>query len=325
MRNLVALSLTPWILVVGCAAPPPADDATPKVDLAAEREAIAAADREFDAATAERGAEGWTSYFAEDGLMLSDGGGATRGPAAIREVMEPFFGNPDTSLRWAPLVQEVSNDATLGYTVGRYLLSAKTPDGEAVSREGKYLSVWRKQADGAWLVVADIGNPGLPYPEGTQPPAAKREAANAPVSRGPEAEEEALRLTIEDFKKAVAERGAEGWADFFASDGIVYSYGKPVVTGREAVRAAMSERFDDGAVVSLVWDPVGVELSDDATLAMTYGWYERTGRGEDGQEKVTQGKYVTMWRKQGDGSWKVAVDAGNNGFPGLSANEGTGD
>jgi len=325
MRKIMRFVLTPWILVAGYASASPADDgpAAPGVDLAAERAAVAAIDREFDAATAERGAEAWASYFADDGMMLSDGDGAIRGREAIREAMGPFLNNPDTSLRWTPLLQEVSNDATLGYTVGRYHVSAKTAKGEAVSADGKYLTVWRKQADGTWKITVDLGNPGLPFPEGTEPPAAVREAAGAPASRGAQAEEEALRQTSTAFQKAVAERGAEGCAKFFTADGILYDYGKPVAVGPEAVRAVMNAFLEGDSISSFVWEPIGVELSGDATLGLTYGWFETTGKGEDGETKVSQGKYATIWRKLPDGSWKVAVDVANRGFPGLSPNEGT--
>lgn len=317
MSKIMSVTLAPWVLVAGYAS------AAPAVDLAAERAAIAAADREFDAATAKGGAEAWASYFAEDGLMLSDREGATHGREAIRKAMEPFFSNPDVSLRWTPLLQEVSNDATLGYTVGRYRAAAKTPEGEPVSLEGKYLSVWRKVADGTWKVAVDLGNPGLPFAEGTEPPTAVREAAGAPASRGAKAEEDALRRTIKAFQKAVAERGAEGWAEHFAADGVQYVYGKSVLVGREAILDFSKKRFAAGGVLSLVWEPLSVELSGDASLAVTYGWFERKEKGEDGEEKVVQGKYTTVWRKQADGSFKVAVDVGNYGLPGLSPNEGT--
>jgi len=228
--------------------------------------------------------------------------------------MEPFLANPDNSLRWTPLLQEVSNDATLGYTVGRYRLSAKTAEGKAVFEEGKYLSVWRKQADGTWKIAVDLGNPGLPFPEGTEPPAAVREAAGAPPSRGAEAEEASLRQADAAFEKAVAERGADGCVEFFADDGILYDYGRPVAVGPQAVRAVVSAILE-GGISSLAWEPLGVELSGDASLGMTYGGFETKGKGEDGQEKVSQGQYATVWRKLPDGSWKVVVDVANQGVP----------
>jgi len=43
-----------------------------------------------------------------------------------------------------------------------------TPDGE---RRGKYITIWRKQADGRWKVAADLGNQGpLAPPSGQKPP-----------------------------------------------------------------------------------------------------------------------------------------------------------
>jgi ketosteroid isomerase-like protein len=32
---------------------------------------------------------------------------------------------------------------------------------------------------------------------------------------------------------------------------------------------------------------------------------------KDGQPTTETGKYVTVWKKQKDGSWKVALDMGN--------------
>lgn len=316
MRKVLSLVATLGCLAAGGVA------ASPGGDLAAERAAVAAADREFDAATAQGGADAWASYFAEDGMMLSDGGGAIRGRQAILEAMVPFLGNPDNSLRWKPLLQEVSNDATLAYTVGSYHLSAKTAEGQTVSREGKYLSVWRREADGTWKVAVDLGNPGLPFPEGTEPPAAVREAKGAAPSRGAEAEEESLRQADAAFQKAVAERGAEACAEFFADDGVLYDYGRPVAVGPQAAAAVVSALLA-GGVSSLAWEPLGVELSGDASLGLTYGWFETTAKGADGEEKVSQGKYATVWRKLPDGSWKVVVDVANTGFPGISPKEGT--
>lgn len=319
MSGGLVVSLTFLVAVYAAA---PAAGGGPGVDLAAERAAVAAVDREFAAATAKGGATAWTSYFAEDGMMLTDGGGAIRGREAIQKAMGPFLDNPDNSLRWEPLLQEVSNDATLGYTVGRSFIQRKRANGEEDSYKGKYLTVWRKQADGSWKIAVDIGNSGHPFPEGAVPPAAVREAAGAAPSRGPQVEEESLRQADAAFLKAVAERKADGCAGFFAADGILYDYGRPVAVGPQAVRAVVNAVFQ-GGVSSLAWEPVGVELSGDASLGMTYGWLETKGKGEDGEEKVSPGKYATIWRKQPDGSWKIVVDVANQGFPKLSPHEGT--
>ena len=123
-----------------------------------EREALMQADRDFDRATAETGVEGWVSYFAEDGQMFPAGAEIVSGRQAIREAMAPAFGNPEFSLRWKPLGADVSRAGDLGYTYGTYVARGPGPQGEPAERHGKYVSIWKKQADGSWKIVVDIGN-----------------------------------------------------------------------------------------------------------------------------------------------------------------------
>jgi uncharacterized protein (TIGR02246 family) len=128
------------------------------------RQQIMQADRDFDAATAVKGADGWASYFAEDGKMYGADGNLLTGRAAIRELMAPLFGNPKNSLRWEPTFAAVSQSGDLGYTTGKSKRLGPGPDGKMTERDGRYLTVWRKQKDGSWKVEIDVGNTGPPRP-----------------------------------------------------------------------------------------------------------------------------------------------------------------
>ena len=130
------------------------------VRLEAEREAVAAADRAFNAATSERGAEGWVEYFAEDGYMVIEGG-IVPGPDSIRAVMTPFFADTNLSLTWDPVEADVSAAGDLGYTRGRFLRQRRLDDGRVVSARGTYVTIWKRE-DGAWKVALDIGTPDGP-------------------------------------------------------------------------------------------------------------------------------------------------------------------
>lgn len=133
-----------------------------RVDPDAERRALMAADRAFAEETARRGVAGWTSYFAPNGLMLPVGGPLVEGHAAIRDHMRRSLGYPGFRLEWEPLRAELSEAGDLGYTIGRFEASTLRNGERVVLQRGKYLSVWRKQADGTWKVEADISNPGEP-------------------------------------------------------------------------------------------------------------------------------------------------------------------
>jgi len=129
-----------------------------KQNGAGTAEAIRNADLAFARATAEHGVEGWVSWFADSGVQVLPGRNVV-GKAAIRELMAPSLGDTTVALTWRPTEVEVSRGGNLGYTIGRW---ERTPrpgaaPGAAV-RRGSYVTIWRKQGDGSWKVVLDIGN-----------------------------------------------------------------------------------------------------------------------------------------------------------------------
>jgi ketosteroid isomerase-like protein len=114
-------------------------------------------DHAFSAHAAEHGIRAaFLEYMAEDGLVLRATGAPLEGRAAYAEVTADDPGT--ATLSWAPAHAVISDDGTLGYTWGYYILSAPDKDGTKKESRGKYLSVWRLQADGAWKFIADIGN-----------------------------------------------------------------------------------------------------------------------------------------------------------------------
>jgi uncharacterized protein (TIGR02246 family) len=135
-----------------------------KEDFQAERAALRQADIDFAKATAERGVDGWVSYFAEDGSMFPGNAPIVTGKDAIRAYMAPAFADPSFSLTWQPTRADVSRSGDLGYTVGSFERKSSDPQGNPAVRRGKYVTIWKKQADGNWKVVVDIGNLDQPPP-----------------------------------------------------------------------------------------------------------------------------------------------------------------
>lgn len=122
-------------------------------------EALLEADRLFAEDTAELGVDGWLAWFEANGTMVQ-GTGEVRGHDAIRALMAPFFGDSTAQLVWDPIRAEISEDSALGYTIGSYrVIRAGVAKDEPPLSHGMYLTVWRRQADGAWKVAADIGAP----------------------------------------------------------------------------------------------------------------------------------------------------------------------
>jgi uncharacterized protein (TIGR02246 family) len=121
------------------------------------------ADMQFARDTAEKGVDGWVSWFAEDGAQLLPGR-EVRGHEAIREAMTSVFAEPHYSLRWEPTFADIAASGDMGYTIGRYRARRYDENGKQIDRTGTYTSIWRKNAEGQWKVVLDSGVPD-PIPE----------------------------------------------------------------------------------------------------------------------------------------------------------------
>lgn len=150
MRHGVVISLA-MLAAIGC---------TQSVDLEVERQGLMEADRAFARATASRGVEGWTSFFAEDGVMFRAGHPVT-GHSVIRQLMAALD-DSTFQLNWEPNDAYLSAAADLGYTVGRYEARRTAADGSVSASTGSYVTIWRRADDGSWEVVLDIGNPDEP-------------------------------------------------------------------------------------------------------------------------------------------------------------------
>jgi ketosteroid isomerase-like protein len=115
-----------------------------------------------------------------------------------------------------------------------------------------------------------------------------------------------------EFAKATADHGLDGFMSYFADDAVDLPAGGPIISGKENIRKALGPW---GADFSLVWTPVDAEMAASGDLGYTYGTYVFKENGKDGKPVTGYGKYTTVWKKQTDGSWKVAVDMGNTSPP----------
>jgi uncharacterized protein (TIGR02246 family) len=106
----------------------------------------------------------YVSFYAEDAVLLWPGAPMVTGRAAIREFMRVFLSMPDFSLSFETAQVKVSRTGDFAYTCGTNKVTLVDPNGRKMKDSGKYLTVYRKQSDGTWKVVADMGNSDLPAP-----------------------------------------------------------------------------------------------------------------------------------------------------------------
>lgn len=150
---LLAIVLIAMISQSGCAK---------KADVAAETDAVRKADADWSTAIGSKDIDAFLSYFAADGVLMMPNMPAMNGPEAIRAGVSPMM--PAMSVSWTATNAEVAASGDLAYTTGTYQASMTMPDGTMHPDNGKYATIWKKQADGSWKVVVDIFNSDVPMP-----------------------------------------------------------------------------------------------------------------------------------------------------------------
>lgn len=158
MRPIAAVSSLTLLAAAACTTPQAVE-----VDVEAERAALMDADRAWYEAYAagDDGAQAFVDQMADDAVLLAPDTPIAQGKEAIRSAIAGLEALPGFRVSWTPVTADVGSGGDLGYTRGTYDMSFDGPDG-AMNVTGKYLTVWKKQADGTWMVVADMFNADAP-------------------------------------------------------------------------------------------------------------------------------------------------------------------
>ena len=280
MRARLLLSLA---LLVGCAEKLPESHVLPVIE----------AERAFSRLSVERGTKAaFLDILAADAVVFQPG------PTPARAY---YDSQPDVGpkLAWKPGYAEISRAGDLGFTTGLY--TSTRADGHM--RFGHYASVWRKQDDGRWRVVADGGNHHAP-PLNVAEELAYRPAPKQGRKRSPQvvvAAELRRLLAAEGILLAAWRQSGAAALLAHATDDVRYIPPETLpVVGRSAVQTALAGRRDE-----LSFEPGGGDLARSGDLGYTYGAI----RHKAGPSAPAQpGGYLRVWRRSERGVWQVVLE-----------------
>lgn len=129
-----------------------------------------------------------------------------------------------------------------------------------------------------------------------------------------EAERAAILKADADWSAAIGTKDPNAFAAFVAADGTIMPPNSPAVGGSDAVVQWATETLAMPGF-SVSWQATGAEVASSGDLGYTIGTYDLQGQMPDGTPMTDRGKYATVWKKQADGTWKVAVDIFNSDMP----------
>jgi ketosteroid isomerase-like protein len=254
----------------------------------------------------ERGVrESFIAYFADDGI------GFNPHPFKVKETLsrQPApTTRPQFSLNWAPAFGDISMAGDLGYNTGPTVIEDTGPE-KRPTRHGMFFSVWKKQADGNWRVMLDLGadTPSAVVPlDAPFKTSHKSTPSSAKKSVNINAEIEGLLNVERKFLAAAkSENAGQAYKQFLSNEGRVHRPGMMPAVGKSAWQAWASQQ-----TMSLSGEPIKADVSQSGDLGYVYGSYELSGT------KPEKGYFARVWKRNASGAWQIVMDTVNPIPPG---------
>lgn len=140
----------------------------------------------------------------------------------------------------------------------------------------------------------------------------------APVTSNPNADIQAIKDIEAQWNKDFAAKDADKLVAHYSDDAVLMNPGSPASVGKDAIRKTLGAMVGDPAF-SLTFQATDVEVAKSGDFAYTHGTYQMK-MTDPGTRKVVddKGTYLTVYKRQADGSWKAVEDAAISEVPAAS-------
>src|ERR1039458_27276 len=146
------------LILVGCSQSPVPDSREAAAHALREGE-VAAFVKDWGGKDADRIA----AHYADNGNVMFPNSPTMTGKDAIGKTMKDVLADSNWSLALQSVQVEVSRGGDLGYARGTYVLTATDPASTKVATEnGRFVTIFRKEADGSWKALQEISNATAP-------------------------------------------------------------------------------------------------------------------------------------------------------------------
>lgn len=244
--------------------------------------------------------DAFMTFIADDGLLFRPG--AVNGKKWMNEHPVPPS-DKKPLLAWQPSFAGIAASGDMGFTTGPWEAKGDIND-EKPSGYGHFVTVWKKQADGSWKFVVDLGisHPQSGGPQAHwEPPDAKMKETTKSVDLA--ISREALLERDRNYSAATLDRGlAKAFAMYAASDVRLYR-----ANNLPYIRRAASSEAIGKTKGQVTWQPIASDVSRADDLGYTHGTYEVA---DDAKNVIERGSYVRIWKKK-NGIWRIVVDVTN--------------
>jgi uncharacterized protein (TIGR02246 family) len=98
------------------------------------------------------------SLFVSDGVLLSPNGKFLKGPEQIFQRQKTVMEKAGKGVKATVTTVDLWLDGDTAYETGKYSYKYQEK-GKPVNEEGRYVTIWKRQTDGSWKIIVDMGVP----------------------------------------------------------------------------------------------------------------------------------------------------------------------
>jgi uncharacterized protein (TIGR02246 family) len=121
-----------------------------------------------------------------------------------------------------------------------------------------------------------------------------------------------ITATNNQFRDALRRGDAAGCAAVYTDNAKLLPSNSPMLSGKPAIQAFWQEAMNMGLRGATL---TTAELEDKGDTLIDVGAYTLDLQPPGGQATKDEGKYVVIWKRQADGTWKIHVDMFNTNLP----------
>ena len=242
--------------------------------------------------------DAFMAFIADDGLLFRPG--AVNGKKWMLEHPVPPS-DKKPLLAWQPAFAGMAASGDMGFTTGPWEFKADIKD-ENPQGYGHFVTVWKKQADGSWKFVVDLG---ISHPQSGGPQTLWQPPDNKKTTFKPVDVATATQGLLTRDRKYTEESKRElaaAFLEYASPDVRLYRAGYLPYIGKQAAATVLATNKD-----RVVWQPINGDVSRAGDLGYTHGTYEVT---DDSSKVIERGSYVRIWEMEG-GVWRIVMDVIN--------------
>jgi ketosteroid isomerase-like protein len=259
-------------------------------------------ERNFAKTSVEKNAkEAFLSYLSDSGLVIQKGKVVNGKQAwADRKI-------DSSELSWFPDFADIAASGDFGYTTGPWQYKNAKMDKKPVA-SGHFNTVWKKQSDGSWKAVIDLG---ISHPQSLNQNTNPDSITFSKIKSEPDKNKDLdlLRSAFFDLEKefihAYNAGGNDVYKQYISTEVRIYRMGRLPYLLKDSVNKFLADKSE-----KRTFEFTDGDIASSGDFGYVYGSVI-TGMNNNGVLQTNHGNYMRIWKREKDGKWKIVLDVIN--------------